>query len=169
MAIAAGVAVPAHTVLFGRVINNAAYHRTVTQESDSVSLFSGTQALARSLNTTCSELVEENPLIILDLASSNTSMLLCDNQDQQIFQSVLEYVCSPDSQIQSVVGRLALYYVVMATGLLMTYFLASVFWNVSAYRQTRRIRETLFWSILHQDIGWFDVNEATGINTKLTM
>lgn len=168
MAIAAGVAIPAHTILLGQVINNFAYHSIVTRENANISLSIVAQSLALSLNTTCTELVEEDPLLILNIAEGNSSILLCSNQGQEVFQNVLENVCDPASQLQLEIGRLCLYYAAVASGLLVSYFLASVFWNVSAFRQTRRIREAFFWSILRQDIAWFDLNEANGLNTQLS-
>ena len=126
MAIAAGVAIPAHTILLGRVINNFAYHSIiVTRENAEVSLSSVAQSLALSLNTTCTELVEEDPLLILNIAESNSSILLCSNQGQEVFQEVLEYVCDPASQLQLEIGCLCLYYVAVASGLLVFYFLES--------------------------------------------
>ena len=166
----AGTSIPIHSVLFGRIVNHLVYHRTVsTQVNGSTSLSMGAQLWAASLNTTCSGLMETNPSLLLNLTSgSNTSLLLCDKEEQELFEAVQDYVCNPDSILQSQVGRLSLYYVALASGLLVSFFLSSVFLNLSAYRQARRIREAFFWSILRQDMGWFDSKEANGLNTQLS-
>jgi ABC-type multidrug transport system fused ATPase/permease subunit len=42
------------------------------------------------------------------------------------------------------------------------------FWLMPAERQARMIRQSLFKSILRQDIGWFDVYKEGGLTNRLT-
>lgn len=41
------------------------------------------------------------------------------------------------------------------------------FWSLAAERQTRRLRETLFRSILDKEISYFDINKTGQLNTRL--
>ena len=42
------------------------------------------------------------------------------------------------------------------------------FWSISCERQTRRIRETFFRSILNKEIAYFDTNKTGQLSTRLT-
>ncbi|KAL1914597.1 uncharacterized protein VTP21DRAFT_8128 [Calcarisporiella thermophila] len=47
-------------------------------------------------------------------------------------------------------------------------YLLNCFWSLAGENQTKRIRELYFHSILHQDQGWFDLNQSESFNTRLT-
>lgn len=165
-AVASGLALPGHMILFGRVINNFVYYNTITIRN----LTAPITARAEFLGVTCSEFVRTNSTFIAQrLASTmeNSSGLLCSEEAEDIFTSTLDYACDPDTQLRNTIGTFSLYYIGLATATLVTVFLATVFWNVSAYRQTRRMRQAFYRSILHQEIGWFDVNEANELSTRL--
>nr|XP_033787111.1 ATP-dependent translocase ABCB1 [Geotrypetes seraphini] len=42
------------------------------------------------------------------------------------------------------------------------------FWTLAAGRQIRKIRREFFHAVLRQEIGWFDINDAGELNTRLT-
>ena len=42
------------------------------------------------------------------------------------------------------------------------------FWSMACGRQTRRLREILFRSILRKQISYFDINKSGELNTRLT-
>ncbi len=42
------------------------------------------------------------------------------------------------------------------------------FWSMACERQTRRLREALFRSILNKEISYFDINKSGELNTRLT-
>ncbi|CAF4585975.1 unnamed protein product [Rotaria sp. Silwood2] len=42
------------------------------------------------------------------------------------------------------------------------------FWSIACERQTRRLREALFRSILHKETSYFDTNKTGQLNTRLT-
>ncbi|XP_066910223.1 ATP-dependent translocase ABCB1-like isoform X2 [Clytia hemisphaerica] len=46
-------------------------------------------------------------------------------------------------------------------------YMQCAFWSISAIRQIQRIRMLFFNSILRQNVGWFDVNEAGGLTTRM--
>lgn len=136
MAISAGVALPGHMLLFGRVINEFVYH-----------------SIARNVTIQMSNQTEGH---------------FCSNATgQDILLNVIPYLTNPSGTLLQQIGQFSLYYVGIASAVLIATFLATVFWNVSAYRQTRRMRLAFYHSILRQNIGWFDVTEANELSTRL--
>lgn len=57
---------------------------------------------------------------------------------------------------------------VIGCGVIVFGYMELAFWQIAAYRQTQRIRVSLFQSILRQEIGWFDVHEIGELNTRLS-
>uniref|UniRef100_A0A673T6P4 ATP binding cassette subfamily B member 4 n=1 Tax=Suricata suricatta TaxID=37032 RepID=A0A673T6P4_SURSU len=53
-------------------------------------------------------------------------------------------------------------------GVLVAAYIQVSFWTLAAGRQIRKIRQEFFHAILRQEIGWFDVSDATELNTRLT-
>uniref|UniRef100_A0A8C9TFF5 ATP-binding cassette, sub-family B (MDR/TAP), member 4 n=1 Tax=Scleropages formosus TaxID=113540 RepID=A0A8C9TFF5_SCLFO len=56
----------------------------------------------------------------------------------------------------------------MGVIVLVAAYLQVALWTLAAGRQIKRIRKKFFHAIIHQEIGWFDVNEAGELNTRLT-
>lgn len=135
----AGLALPGHMLLFGLVINEFVFH-----------------GIARSVTMQMSNLTNQ------------TESHFCSNATgQDILLNVIPYLSDPRNTLLQQIGQFALYYVGIASAVLIATFLATVFWNVSAYRQTRRMRLAFYRSILRQNIGWFDVTEANELSTRL--
>ena len=149
MAIAAGLALPGHMLLFGDVINEFVFHEQAETLSSQISPLSFND----SSNNSSSEMVT----------------FFCANTGSgQIFnESIRRYLDNPDATLLREIGLFSLYYIGLATGVLIATFLATMFWNFSAYRQTRRMRMAFYHSILRQEIGWFDVTEANELSTRL--
>ncbi|XP_048193780.1 ATP-binding cassette sub-family B member 5 [Perognathus longimembris pacificus] len=63
---------------------------------------------------------------------------------------------------------LTLYYVCIGVTALVFGYLQISFWVITAARQTKRIREQFFHSILAQDISWFDSCDIGELNTRMT-
>ena len=152
MAIAAGLALPGHMLLFGDVINEFVFH-----------------GLAETLQA--APINSTNVTINDNFTNSSNPMAeyFCSNTDTgDVFtESVGRFLDNPDATLLSRIGLFSLYYVGLATGVLIANFLATIFWNISAYRQTRRMRMAFYRSILRQEIGWFDVTEANELSTRL--
>ena len=217
-AVASGVALPGHMLLFGRIINSFVFYSTVTnctefanqtimQPSLSMILASRLMSLEnmnmsvnvnsmdmgmdmgmagdmscaereRALDCTdeyynmCNMFVTANAGSILNLTrsdNSSESSLLCGDSEQgmEVLENVLEYVCCPARTLREDIAVFSYIYVGMATAVLLAIFLATMFWNVSAYRQTKRIRQAFYRSVLYQDVGWFDVTEVSELSTRL--
>uniref|UniRef100_A0A669QS70 ATP binding cassette subfamily B member 1 n=1 Tax=Phasianus colchicus TaxID=9054 RepID=A0A669QS70_PHACC len=64
-------------------------------------------------------------------------------------------------------GIYAYYYSAIAAAVLVAAYVQTSFWTLAAGRQVKKIRENFFHAIMRQDIGWFDVNDAGELNTRL--
>uniref|UniRef100_A0A8C9VRZ6 ATP-binding cassette, sub-family B (MDR/TAP), member 4 n=1 Tax=Scleropages formosus TaxID=113540 RepID=A0A8C9VRZ6_SCLFO len=69
---------------------------------------------------------------------------------------------------ERIVLMYAIFYSVMGVIVLVAAYLQVALWTLAAGRQIKRIRKKFFHAIIHQEIGWFDVNEAGELNTRLT-
>ena len=159
LAITGGVALPGHMLMFGRVINQFVYYSLAANNFSAVRNITG-----ESCTTTVVTNLLQNTTV---MQVSNQTGCLAGNQGSRVFGDVLRYVCDPQETLRGEIQLYSLYYVGLATAVLIVIFLATVFWNVSAYRQTRRMRLAFYRAILRQEVGWFDVNEAGGLSTRL--
>ncbi|XP_056375074.1 ATP-dependent translocase ABCB1-like isoform X2 [Hyla sarda] len=62
----------------------------------------------------------------------------------------------------------AYYYSGLGFAVLLAGYIEISFWTLAAARQTKKIRRNFFHAVLRQEIGWFDVNDAGELNTRLT-
>ncbi|XP_029444667.1 multidrug resistance protein 1-like isoform X2 [Rhinatrema bivittatum] len=59
-------------------------------------------------------------------------------------------------------------YSLIGLAVLIAAYIQISFWTLAAGRQIRKIRREFFHAVLRQEIGWFDVNDAGELNTRLT-
>ena len=146
MAVASGLAYPVNILLLGAIID---FFITFDIVDRSRSGFS---------NKTCE-----------DYQSTTDIGYFCENQTSQN-SNLPRYItsCNIGDTLQNDVTLYVYYYIAMASGLLVTAFLAVALWNWAAYRQTRKMRSAFFKSILRQDVGWFDVSHSSELNTRLS-
>uniref|UniRef100_A0A669QV84 ATP binding cassette subfamily B member 1 n=1 Tax=Phasianus colchicus TaxID=9054 RepID=A0A669QV84_PHACC len=71
------------------------------------------------------------------------------------------------SCLEEEMTRYAYYYSAIAAAVLVAAYVQTSFWTLAAGRQVKKIRENFFHAIMRQDIGWFDVNDAGELNTRL--
>lgn len=64
--------------------------------------------------------------------------------------------------------RYAYYYTGIGAGVLIVAYIQVSLWCLAAGRQIHKIRQKFFHAIMNQEIGWFDVNDAGELNTRLT-
>lgn len=83
--------------------------------------------------------------------------------------AVFKYLTSnePDSLLQQEVLHYS-YYLMLVFVLAAMQALGSMLWTITSLRQTKRMRQTLLSTVIHQDVEWFDLNSATEIPTKLS-
>uniref|UniRef100_A0A669QYU8 ATP binding cassette subfamily B member 1 n=1 Tax=Phasianus colchicus TaxID=9054 RepID=A0A669QYU8_PHACC len=70
-------------------------------------------------------------------------------------------------KLEEEMTRYAYYYSAIAAAVLVAAYVQTSFWTLAAGRQVKKIRENFFHAIMRQDIGWFDVNDAGELNTRL--
>ena len=143
MAVAAGAAIPSHVLLLGNVID----------------LFI---AYNISLDTSISDAT--------NATSGKMTEYFCNATDSSTPARLAEFLNSSDagSLLRSKIGLFSLYYIGIATGMLIVSFTSTLFWNLSAYRQSRRLRQAFFRAVMKQEIGWFDVNPSAQLNSRLS-
>ena len=56
----------------------------------------------------------------------------------------------------------------MGCGTIVAGYFQVAFWSIACERQTRRLREALFRSIVNKEIAYFDVNKTGQLNTRMT-
>ena len=164
MGIASGVALPSHFLLFGRVINQFVFYEQALlfRPMDQSPLNdSACEALRIDLRNR-----SMGPPDPMSTAAGDDSMFLC--QQTSVFSNILNTVCDPEGVFIDEIDKFSLIYLGLATAVLLAVFIANVFWNISAYRQSRKMRMAFYRSILGQDIGWFDVNNTAELSTRLS-
>lgn len=158
MAIAAGCALPGHILMFGDVIDLFISHDLGSELSSTL----------RNLMAGDNENFTINPAQVGTLLSGNVTYFCNFSQDESS-SNILRFFLSedPNNLLEGDVTYYSYYYLAMATGMWVASFFSVLFWNMSAYRQTRRMRLAFFRSILSQSIGWFDVNPSNELSTRL--
>ena len=163
--LASGVGLPGHMLLFGRVINHFVYYSVATETvRPRLSMLSSGNLTSYELFCNSSRV---NDAVSM-LEDNGTRVYLCTgSQGEEVFSEVLEYVCDPADELQDQIAVFAYYYLAIAVGVLLTTFLSNSLLNLSAYRQTRRMRRAFFRNVLRQEIGWFDVTNSAQLSTRL--
>uniref|UniRef100_A0A8C6RUJ7 P-type phospholipid transporter n=1 Tax=Nannospalax galili TaxID=1026970 RepID=A0A8C6RUJ7_NANGA len=75
---------------------------------------------------------------------------------------------NPGRILEEEMTRYAYYYSGLGAGVLIAAYIQVSFWTLAAGRQIKKIRQKFFHAILRQEIGWFDINDTTELNTRLT-
>ena len=166
MGVASGVALPGHMLLFGEVINQFVYYSIATETvRPRISSFINENS---TIDDIACNSTRANDIISM-LSGNGTQVYICSGGDQggDVFSEVLGYICDPADELQAQIAVYAYYYVTIALGVLLSTFLANALLNMSAYRQTRRMRRAFFRNVLHQEIGWFDVTDSAELSTRL--
>ncbi|XP_052550928.1 ATP-dependent translocase ABCB1 isoform X2 [Tympanuchus pallidicinctus] len=71
------------------------------------------------------------------------------------------------NKLEEDMTRYAYYYTAIGAAVLVAAYVQTSFWTLAAGRQVKKIRENFFHAIMKQEIGWFDVNDAGELNTRL--
>ena len=165
LSVVAGLAFPLSWLLFGKIVDAFIYHNTVTREVDNTTVSLLAQSQAQSLNMSCDTLVHQDSSVLDNISDINPIRCLSNNQATR--QHIANFACEPSSQLQSEILVIALYYLGVAAVNLLTAFTGSLLFTLSASRQTQKIREAFYHSILHQDISWFDTSNTSELSNRL--
>ncbi|CAF1046776.1 unnamed protein product [Rotaria sordida] len=74
----------------------------------------------------------------------------------------------PENQFTTKIREQALWLVIIGGATMLIGYFQVAFWSIACERQTRRLREILFRSILNKEISYFDINKTGELNTRLT-
>ncbi|XP_049995746.1 phosphatidylcholine translocator ABCB4 [Alexandromys fortis] len=75
---------------------------------------------------------------------------------------------NPGRLLEEEMTRYAYYYSGLGGGVLIAAYIQVSFWTLAAGRQIKKIRQHFFHAILRQEMGWFDIQGTTELNTRLT-
>ncbi|XP_040208744.1 ATP-dependent translocase ABCB1-like isoform X2 [Rana temporaria] len=76
--------------------------------------------------------------------------------------------CAKFKPLSDQMTLFSFYYVGLGAGVIICAYFQVSFWVLAAARQTRRMRQKFFHSVLSKEIGWFDVTQSGELNTRLT-
>ena len=102
-------------------------------------------------------------LMSYGIANQKESYYCGNNED------IFKYLASDDPE--SLLQKEVLYYFynyILVVVLNIIEAPSHILWTVATLRQTKRMRQALFGSVLHRKVEWFDLNSATEIPTKLS-
>eukprot|EP00731_Ephydatia_muelleri_P030841 Em0022g355a len=148
-AIVTGAALPIHMLMFGQVISRFVYYSIAAPYHGKVPSLDYLMKLAK-LNLT-----------------NNT--YYCNKSNTLDTNLLNQYLNSTNigAELGDIVSVFSYYYVALATTAMLGAFAANLMSNISAYRQTRRMRIAFYNSVLRQEVGWFDTTKTGQLNTRL--
>ncbi|KAM4705145.1 ATP-binding cassette sub-family B member 5-like [Rhinophrynus dorsalis] len=92
-----------------------------------------------------------------------TDSILCHNSSIQNSSG-----CEQFKPLEEQMTIFSLYYAGIGAAVIISGYAQVSFWVLAAARQTRKMREVFFHSVLSQEISWFDVTRSGELNTQLT-
>ncbi|XP_073533905.1 ATP-binding cassette sub-family B member 5-like isoform X1 [Phyllobates terribilis] len=92
-----------------------------------------------------------------------TDSFLCHNSSTQNSSN-----CEQFKSIEEQMTLFSLYYAGIGAAVMICGYVQVSFWVLAAARQTRRMRQTFFHSVLSKDMSWFDVTKSGELNSHLT-
>ena len=152
LSIAAGAVVPLESFLVGRLFNIFISYSTGEQLSNLL--------FVNGTNGSCTT-AEAQQLLGQNTTKSSTEIFCNVNQKGNVINSASIYICDPDTTLTEEAIDFSVYFGILSAGVLVTWFLAHSLWNISAYRQSKRMRIAFYRAVLRHDIGWFDTNDTS--------
>ena len=148
-AIVTGAALPIHMLMFGQVISRFVYY-----------------SIAQPIY---GKVPSVGYLLQLQQANKTNSSYFCSRKDTLNYDLLNQYLNSSNVQeeLGLIINDFTYYYLGLATAAMIGAFTANLLSNISAYRQTRRMRIAFYNSVLRQEVGWFDVTKTGQLNTRL--
>ncbi|OCT75648.1 hypothetical protein XELAEV_18030832mg [Xenopus laevis] len=106
------------------------------------------------------------PLMMLVFGEMTDSFVNVGQVDTGNF--TWESMINASRELQGQMTTYAYYYSGLGFGVMLCAYIQISFWTLSAGRQIKKIRSNFFHAVLRQEIGWFDINDAGELNTRLT-
>ena len=153
MSVAAGLAELFEPFLTGKMYNIFLSYKRAQ------SLSFVLENLTNATNGTCTTKEVQQ---LLNNASQSNAGIFCDATEHgNVVNSASSYICDPDQTLVEEVTTYSIYFALLAAITFIARFLAMSLWNVSAYRQSMRMRISFFQSLLRHEIGWFETTDTT--------
>ena len=168
MSIASGAALPVHIYLYGQVINQFVYYEQADNVYEPL-----VQNLTVMMNRSCEYIrdmvingtIDLTSVLASSSSSNSSEMFIC--QQTSVSSNALSGVCDPDDTLIKEINKFTFIYIGLGTSVFVVLLFSIMLWNITAYRQTQRIRKVFYRSILRQDIEWFDVTKTGQLSTRL--
>ncbi|XP_068065362.1 ATP-binding cassette sub-family B member 5 isoform X1 [Anomalospiza imberbis] len=108
------------------------------------------------------------PLMIIIFGEMTNSFVLSGVQSNDTSVNSSSCQSDPSVDIEGEMTKFAYYYVGIGFAVLILSIIQVWTFLVTATRQTARIRQKFFFSVLHQEMAWFDTTQIGTLNTRLT-
>nr|XP_031359707.1 ATP-binding cassette sub-family B member 5 [Lonchura striata domestica] len=108
------------------------------------------------------------PLMIIIFGEMTNSFVLSGMQYNDTSVNSSSCLSDPGVDIEGEMTKFAYYYVGIGFAVLILSIIQVWTFLVTATRQTARIRQKFFFSVLHQEMAWFDTTQIGTLNTRLT-
>ncbi|XP_063777549.1 ATP-dependent translocase ABCB1-like isoform X2 [Pseudophryne corroboree] len=102
------------------------------------------------------------PLMMLLFGEMTDSFVESEKND------TLERTTNTSLDLEEQMTMYAYYYAGLGFGVLLAAYIEIACWTLAGGRQIKKIRNHFFHAMLRQEIGWYDVNDAGELNTRLT-
>ena len=141
---------PIESFLMGRLFNIFISYNAGKQLSN---------LLTNDTNGSCTAEVAQQ---ILANVPNSSNEIFCDvSKEGNVINSASNFVCDPDSMLAKEATTHSVYFVILAASVFVARFIGHNLWNISASRQSRRIRIAFYRSALNHDIGWFETKDTS--------
>ncbi|KAK3108334.1 hypothetical protein FSP39_005774 [Pinctada imbricata] len=162
-AVGHGTALPAMIIVFGDMIDLFVDSGIYETFLNSITNYLSSASLTVAMGIENPRMIYDRKSDIFSYYSTDYSLNITNNN------TFLEPV---DKAIQydllATMETFAIYYIIIACGVLVLGYGQVAFWALAAERQTHRIRLRFFQNIMRQEIGWFDTHEIGELNTRMT-
>uniref|UniRef100_A0A4W3J6T1 ATP-binding cassette, sub-family B (MDR/TAP), member 4 n=1 Tax=Callorhinchus milii TaxID=7868 RepID=A0A4W3J6T1_CALMI len=108
------------------------------------------------------------PLMVIVFGDMTDSFVMDGRVPGKCSNSCSKHNVEYNYTLEEQMTRYSFYYVGIGVGVMIAAYMQVSFWALAAARQTKKMRSAFFHAVLHQEIGWFDVNEIGELNTRLT-
>ena len=146
-----GTIVPVEAILMGRLFNIFISYNTADQLHQVLVSING--------NNTCTTNTAQQ---ILNGLANSSDEIFCDATRQgNVISSASRFACDPDTTLTEEATVFSLYFVYLGIGTFVFMFLTNTLWNISALRQSKRLRIAYYKAVLHHSISWFETNDVS--------
>ena len=151
-----GTLIPLQSILMGKLFNIFISYNTADQLHPFLVSVNG--------NDTCTTNIAQQ---ILNRLANSSDEIFCDaTRRGNVINSASTYVCDPDQTLTAEASTHSLYFVYLGVGTFVCMLLTDTLWNISALRQSKRLRIEYYRAILRHKISWFEINDVSRLGPE---